>query len=658
MKLAVLTLLAAGCGFNGVSMADELACLTDNERSVAGLYSNLQQEAYAALDRRQDVYEELKTPDQIREYQQKLRTFFVNQLGGFPARTPMNARTVGTIEEDGYRIEKVIFASQPNHHVTANLYLPDVETRVPGVVVSSGHSRTAKTADYNQRFGIMMARHGMAALCFDPIGQGERSQILDDSGQPQFDSTTTEHFLVGVGSILVGRNTARYRIWDAMRAIDYLSSRPEVDPERIGFTGCSGGGTLTSYVMALDERVACAAPACYLTNFQRLLETIGPQDAEQNIFGQIGFGLDHPDYVLLRAPRPTLISATTEDFFDIQGTWQTYREAKRVYAKLGFPERVDLVEVEGKHGVQPQNLATIAQWMKRWLTDCDEPVTVAEMNTRPARDLHCTETGQVLTSLPGERTVFDLNAELESILAERRKEFWKTTPAEQITAKIGALLEVPSNSELKPTAWQDRGRVKRDGYHIDKLVLRANSKVPLPALTFHPPSPADDAYLYVHDDGKLGDTEPDGPIEKLVAEGFAVVTVDLSGQGETASGQRDALLTDWKTYFLSYLLGKPLLGMRVEDALAAADFVAFYERERDNPRGVHLVGVGQSGIVALHAAALRPELFASVTLRGTPHNWSSVVEQKIPKGQLDSAVHRTFRITGFEFRRISAGLSG
>ena len=138
---------------------------------------------------------------------------------------------------------------------------PDGDGPFPGVAVSSGHSRTAKTAAYNQRFGVMLARHGMAALCFDPIGQGERSQILDDAGQPQFSGTTTEHFLIGVGSILVGRNTARYRIWDGMRAIDYLVSRPEIDPQRIGFTGCSGGGTLTSYVMALDDRVACAAPA-------------------------------------------------------------------------------------------------------------------------------------------------------------------------------------------------------------------------------------------------------------------------------------------------------------------------------------------------------------------------------------------------------------
>ena len=290
------------------------------QRSVrrAALYPRLQQQAYAALDRRLKAYEQLKTADEIRAYQAKLRSFFLEQIGGLPERTLLNAQTVGTIDADGYRIEKVIFESQPQHHVTANFYIPGGNGPFPGVIVSSGHSRTAKTADYNPRFGIALATHGLAALCFDPIGQGERSQILNDDGQPQFGSTTREHFLIGVGATLVGRNTARYRIWDAMRAIDYLCERPEIDPAKIGMTGCSGGGTLTSYVMALDDRVACAAPACYLTTFRRLIETIGPQDAEQNIFGQLGFGMEPPR---LRAdarsagrqsssPRPTTTSTS------------------------------------------------------------------------------------------------------------------------------------------------------------------------------------------------------------------------------------------------------------------------------------------------------------------------------------------------------------
>jgi hypothetical protein len=330
--------------------------LTAEDVKAVNLYSELQSRAFQALDARDQILSQIKEPEAIKSYQDLQRRRMIKSLGGFPEAGPLHSVVVGKVETREYKIEKVIFDSLSNHRVTANLYLPQhasSKSPVPGIAVSSGHSRTAKTADYNQRFGAMFASHGMAALVFDPIGQGERSQILLDDGQVAFSGTTTEHLLLGIGSTLVGKNTATYRVWDGMRAIDYLVSRPEIDPEKIGYTGCSGGGTLTSYVMALDNRVACAAPACYLTTFKKLIETIGPQDAEQNLFGQVKIGLDQPDYVLMRAPEPTLISSTTQDFFDIDGSWLNFRQAKKFYGRLGFSERVDLVEIEGPHGVQP-----------------------------------------------------------------------------------------------------------------------------------------------------------------------------------------------------------------------------------------------------------------------------------------------------------------
>lgn len=638
MTRSTLTFLASLLVLCGIGSAEDLTCLKEDERTASSLYAHLQKEAYAALDKRKEAIEALKSPEDIRAYQQRLREFFVKQLGGFPERTPLNAKTVGAIDADGYRIEKVIFDSQPRHRITANLYLPEGNGPFPGVVVSSGHSRTAKTADYNQRFGIMMARHGMAALCFDPIGQGERSQILDDKGQPRFSGTTTEHFLIGVGSILVGRNTARYRIWDAMRSIDYLVSRPEIDPERIGMTGCSGGGTLTSYTMALDDRVSCAAPACYLTTFRRLIETIGPQDAEQNIFGQVAYGLDQTDYVLIRAPKPTLISSTTSDFFDIQGSWDNFRQAKRIYGRLGFPERVDLVEIDGRHGVQPQNLATIAHWMKRWLLDRDEPVPAADLAVRPREELLCTESGQVL-GLPDERSVFDLNAERARKLAAQRKKLGETTSKDAMAMKIRVKAGMRPDDQLAVPTWNQVGHVEREGYHIEKLILRTDSGVPLPALAFHPDKPNGAACLYLHDDGKAADADTGDTIEKLVKDGRLVVSMDLRGQGETRSGRRNEQLGDWKTYFLAYLLGKSLIGMRVEDAFAGAQLASRYQSKKNAPRPVHIIGAGRTGIVALHAAALRPELFASVTLRDTPCDWASVVPQANPAGYLDTTIH-------------------
>lgn len=618
---------------------EDLTCLKTEPGAAAPatlFYAHLQQQAYAALERRQAEFEEVKTPEQIAARQVRLRELLVKQLGGFPAKSPLNAQTVGKLELDGYTIEKVLFESQPNHHVTANLYLPKSPGPHPVVLVSSGHSRTAKTADYNQRFAIACVQGGMAALAYDPIGQGERSQILDKNGKPQFAGTTTEHTLMGVGSILVGTNTARYRVWDGIRAIDYVASRKEIDPSRIGFTGCSGGGTLTSYVMAIDERVACAAPACYLTTFKRLIETLGPQDAEQNIFGQIALGIDQPDYLFLRAPRPTIISSTTGDFFDIQGSWDNYRQAKRIYTRLGFPERVDLVEAEGKHGVQPENLQGIVRFLRRWLLAKDDAFTLAPMKMHSEAELLCTEKGQVL-SLPGERSVMDLNVEIEQRLAGQRRAFWEKSSAAEALAKVRELAGVRPLDQLPEPKFEDIGRVDRDGYHIDKFVLTTDSPIPLPGLTYHPARPEDDAYLYLHPEGKAADGAVGGPIEKLLGEGRVVVSVDLRGMGETAPGKPDALLGHSRPFFLSYLLGQSVVGLQTEDAIAAGRFIAHYKVKK--ARKVHLVAVGSACIPALHAAALAPDLFTTVTLKEPLESWSSVVGAPVPAGQLTSTVH-------------------
>ena len=290
------------------------------------------------------------SPTDIKKRQERLRKEFLKSLGSFPAKSPLNSRTVGTISGDGFRVEKVFFDSRPDHQVTANLFLPSGKGPFPGVIVPCGHSFNGKAAEAYQRACILLARNGIAALCYDPIGQGERFQMLDDRGRPISKNTVGEHIQIGIGAWLVGQSTATYRIWDGIRALDYLESRPDIDAKRLGCTGNSGGGTLTAYLMALDDRIVCAAPSCYITSFEKLLSTIGPQDAEQNIVGQIAFGMNHADYLTMRAPRPTLMCVATKDFFDIDGAWASFREAKLLYGKMGYGERISLFEFPDGHG--------------------------------------------------------------------------------------------------------------------------------------------------------------------------------------------------------------------------------------------------------------------------------------------------------------------
>jgi len=355
----------------------------------------LKRQFYQHLDQRLASYEKLKSRADCLAWQKQRRDFFIRQLGGFPERAPLNAKIVGRLKGKGYHVEKVIFESRPNHRVTANLYLPQTEPPYPAVLVPCGHSHNGKAAGGYQRISIVLAKHGMAALCYDPIGQGERYQMLDfENDHEHFSSVsyplkvphprvqflcTTEHTTMGLGCILLGSNIAQYRVWDGMRSIDYLESRDDIIADKIGCTGNSGGGTLTAYLMALDDRIVAAAPACYLTTFRRLIDTRGAQDAEQNIFGQIAFGMDEPDYVIMRAPKPTLICASTRDVtFDIDGTWDLFRQAKRFYSRLGFPERVELNEADVPHGFYLHHREAVARWMHRWLLGKDKVIQEAD----------------------------------------------------------------------------------------------------------------------------------------------------------------------------------------------------------------------------------------------------------------------------------------
>jgi len=628
--------------------AQDLDVLPESIDGVAAgrtMRAYLMGRALAALDRRDAEYEKIKTPDDVAAYQTRMHDFFVAQLGGFPERTPLNAKVVGKEDRDGYRIEKILFESQPRHYVTAILYLPDAEPPYPGVLVPCGHSSNGKARDLYQRAPIVLAKNGMAALCYDPIDQGERHQLIGDDGKPIISGSTLGHCLTGVGAILLGRNTATYRIWDGMRAIDYLTERPEVDPARIGCTGISGGGTLTSYLMALDDRIVAAAPGCYLCGFRRLLETIGPQDAEQNIHAQIAFGMDHGDYVMMRAPKPTLMMTATQDYFDIGGAWAAFRQAKRLYDRVGFAERVDLIETDTPHGFPQPMREAACRWMRRWLLGIDDAVTETDFPVAADEDLWCTPKGEVML-LPGARSTYDLNAELEARLAGQRRRLWQSDEAKCLD-EVRRVTGIRPLEELEEPKCEVIGTLDREGYTVDKLILTPEPGVFLPALAFVPDDPRGQGYLYLNAAGKQADAGPGGPIEKLVAQGHVVLAVDLRGLGETRNVEKHGfagyLGSEWREVFMAYLLGTSYLAMRAEDVAVCARFLARY-RAGERPRPVHLVSIGRTGPPALHAAALENDLFASIQLTNCLTSWSDVVHTPLARNQMVNVVHGALRI--------------
>ena len=602
------------------------------------VYQSLAGQTHQAVEKRREQYEQLDTLEKCQAWQKSRREFFIRQLGGLPDRTPLEAKVAGELDGGDYRVEKVIYQSRPHHHVTATVYLPNTKPPYPAVLIACGHTKSGKAADYNQKIGILLAKNGMAAMCYDPIGQGERSQILTEAGQPQHAGSTTEHFLAGVGAILTGTNTAGYRVWDGIRGIDYLCERGDIDPKKIGCTGCSGGGTLTSYIMALDDRVFCAAPACYLTTFGKLIDTIGPQDAEQNIHAQIAFGMDQTDYVLMRAPKPTLICATTGDFFNIEGTWDTFRQAKRFYARFGQPEQVNLVESAGGHGVTQTGREAIVRWMQRWLLGIDQDVTDPGSKIWSANDLKCTPKGQVLL-LDGELSVFDLNTQRAKAFEKNREAFAKLKPdaARETVRQVAGIRQL---NELPAAQLRTLGSVPRDGYHIRKLAMDVADDVSVPLLRIVPDQSGGERILFLSGDGKQAALE-NTDIQALLKQRHEVWALDLRGLGELRNRSSSKQLGDWKTFFLAYLLDQSLVGSRTEDVLSCARWIRAEAGQQSKP--VRLMATGEACVTALHAKALEPELFGSLSLKDSPESWAKVCGDSNPDGQLPNTIHGVLR---------------
>ena len=360
------------------------------------LIQQLNQRAFGMLEQRAKAVAAVQTRAAAEKRRAEVRQMILRSMNGLPnQRGPLLARTTGALQRDGFRIEKVTFESLPGFVVTANLYLPVSVGPFPAVVMTPGHGANGKAGEY--QLAANFARNGIAALAYDVMGQGERLQYFDpETRKSKVGGSTGEHSQAALQSELLGEHISRYFVWDAMRAIDYLSTRHEIDSQRIGAFGCSGGGTVTAYLAALDDRVKAAASACYITAFQDLLPSkTGVQEAEQSIPGFISSGLDFADWVELAAPKPYAIVSTTEDMFPFEGARRTFEEARRFYTLYDPAGRIEWITGPGGHGALTPVHPKILAFFTKYLKHSDAAPTYTRLTPDKPADLFCTPGGQV-----------------------------------------------------------------------------------------------------------------------------------------------------------------------------------------------------------------------------------------------------------------------
>ena len=514
--------------------------------------------------------------------QKEVRARILTLIGGLPEyRGPLNARVTKTTRRDGFAIDHVIFESLPGYFVTANLYRPDRAGRHPAILMSMGHWDSGKAA--GQLLSTNLARKGFVVLAYDPVGQGERQQAFDARiGRSLIGGATEQHFSNGAAAILMGQAVARYFIHDGMRAIDYLVSRAEVDPDRIGATGCSGGGTQTAYISALDPRVKVAAVACYMNSFQTLFAgSVG--DSEQSVPGFLAGGLDQSDYVELFAPRPWLITSTEEDFFTPAGARQVFDEAQHWYRLFDAQDRVKWVVGPGRHGTPLVVREAIYDWMIRWLADGTGNAREEAVTLLPDHDLQVTPGGQVE------------GRELYEIIRD--------TPHVQ-----------PAPGELARFAQE----------------LVARNPPASRSVVIFPAAPAADkrpAVLLVQD-SLLADDDA----EKLVAEGHVVALVALSGVAVDRERPRSG---NWLNTTRAWLVGRNLTAIRAAEINAAVADLA--QRPDVDRARITVRASGIPGVAALLAAAVNPQIGA-LSLDHTPHSLRAAIAAPIHTNLHDAVI--------------------
>ena len=378
------------------------------------LWQHVEKRSGECFERAEKVREAISNPEELSQYIKKQREDFIKSLGGIPydKTLPLNSKTTGVTEEDGLTIENIIFESRPNVYVTANLYIPKKrKDPCPAVLFQVGHAIKGRMYSQYQRVARTIASFGLIVLAIDPVGQGERLSYYEPLlGKEMIPATTSDHQYAGEQCVLCGDSIARYFIADAMRAIDYLETRKEVDNEKIGATGSSGGGTATCHMMLCDERIKAAAPGTFVTTREDYLYAGGPQDSEQIWHGATQRGFDHQDFLLSFAPKPALILAVESDFFPIEGARKTLEAAKRFYGMFGKEENIKISADESMHSYT-DNLALYAgEFFARVLCGenarRDESISAEAL---PEEKLCATKSGQVSIDFPDAQFVYQEN---------------------------------------------------------------------------------------------------------------------------------------------------------------------------------------------------------------------------------------------------------
>ena len=607
--------------------------------------------AWKQDEERRKFWASIRTEQDLLRLQREMEQHLLTMLGGLPKeRTPLNPRITGKIQMEGFHIEKLIFESLPKVFVTALVYVPeDGKKTHPAILVPCGHSANGKV--HYQALAQRLVRRGYVVISWDPVGEGERSQFWDaKSGKSRYNLICAEHAVLGNLAYLAGTNLARWEIWDGIRAIDYLLTRPDVDPERINITGTSGGGFQAAHIAALDHRIKVAAPSCYITALpMRMYNRIfkdPDSDPEQDLYGMVSNHVDHAGLLLMMYPRPVFVASAVLDFFPIEGARSTFREVSGLYTRFAHSDRIAMAEGYHDHQFSPENQAAAIEFLDHFNGLPSSP-GLAPVKELDEKTLQVTRTGQVMLDFPDARSLMDV---IRDYYIEHRgrapqtlRQLYFSDSYPNVRSWTVAEFQgaIPEREEIR---WESRGSSTYQGVTIEKYLLHHSRYLELPLLYIHKGSSRRPVLLWLGENGKL--SAQDWPmLLKNLDAGYDIVSFDPRGLGETRMLYKavspddpelahldfdhayvsplSSVLADY--VYNSLLTGRPYFLQMIEDSEIATRFI----RSRlDAKAELAVTGAGSGYTLSSAVSEVLPNIRLLPSSSEQSLRWSEIVDQK------------------------------
>ena len=563
----------------------------------------------------------------VREVRSKIQTCF----GPWPAKTPLNSRITGTLERDAYKIEKVIFESRPGFPVTANLYVPKTQKLpLPAVIGTCGHGDPGKATPIYQSFAQGLARKGYVVLIFDPIGQGERIQYLSSELKPRRGIGVAEHNYAGSQMVLCGESLSSWLTWDAIRCVDYLLTRPEVDAKQIGVTGNSGGGTQATWLCGVESRLSMAAPSCFIVGFGQNLQNELPADIEQCPPAVMNMGLDHSDFIAAMAPKPVLILDQEKDYFDVRGAEKSLGRMKSLYKLLGAEGNTELFIGPEYHGYSQHNREAMYGWFNK-ATGNEGTKIEPSLTLEQEEALWCTPNGQVGEAKS--RTVFSFTKQLSESYKKTRPSLDGVSLKKAVVSslKLPALDGVPDFRILRPSSERLYPQKFAATYAVETepLIHTIVYRLSDTALLSRPPVGLKRALLYVSHHSADDELRNDTTLRELILRepNSAVFACDVRGIGESKPNTcGDNFLAPYgNDYFYaahSNMLNYPYVGQKTYDVLRIIAWLKSYGHNE-----IHLIARGWGALPATFAGLLSDSV-TQITLKNALTSYTDIAENE------------------------------